>query len=235
MIELYTAPTPNGYKASIALEEMEIPYNVHTVNLMEGDQKQAEFVEICPNGRIPVIVDTGADNFPIFESGAIMIYLAEKCGKFLPTDARGRSQVIQWLMFQMGGIGPMMGQANVFYRYFPEKIPAAIDRYQTEGRRLFEVLDLQLTDHEFLAGDYSIADMANWAWVRTHRWSGVSIEGLDNLYRWMGAIKQRPGAMRGVKVPVDIAELMDAKRKEDADAFSRNARSMVTGAKTGNE
>jgi GST-like protein len=235
MIALYTAPTPNGYKASIALEEMEIPYNVHTINLMEGDQKQTEFLEICPNGRIPAIVDTEADNFPIFESGAIMIYLAEKCGKFLPTDARGRSQVIQWLMFQMGGIGPMMGQANVFYRYFPEKIPAAIDRYQAEGRRLFEVLDRQLGDHEFLAGDYSIADMANWAWVRTHRWSGVSIEGLDNLYRWMGAIMERPGAMRGVKVPVDIAELMDAKRTEDADEFSRNARSMVTGAKTGSE
>ena len=235
MIELYTAPTPNGYKASIALEEMEIPYKVHTINLMEGDQRQAEFLEICPNGRIPAIVDTEADSFPIFESGAIMIYLAEKCGKFLPTDPRGRSQVIQWLMFQMGGIGPMMGQANVFYRYFPEKIPAAIDRYQTEGRRLFEVLDRQLEDNEFLAGDYSIADMANWAWIRTHRWSGVSIEGLDNLYRWMGAIMERPGAMRGVKVPVDIAELMDAKRKEDADEFSKNARSMVTGAATDSE
>ncbi|HEY6131020.1 MAG TPA: glutathione S-transferase N-terminal domain-containing protein [Halioglobus sp.] len=229
MIELYTAPTPNGYKASIALEEMGIPYNVHMINLMEGDQKKPEYLKICPNGRIPAIVDTAVD-LAVFESGAIMIYLAEQCGQFLPTDVKGRSRVIQWLMFQMGGIGPMMGQANVFFRYFPEKIQPAIDRYQKECRRLFEVLDTQLAEHEFLAGDYSIADMANWAWVRTHNWSGVSIEGLGNLSRWLGAIAGRPGAQRGVKVPVDIAELMDAKREEDAAAFSKNARSMVIGA-----
>ena len=230
MIELYTAPTPNGYKASIALEEMEIPYTVTTVDLTEGEQKNPEFLAICPNGRIPAIVDTDEGDFAVFESGAIMIYLAQKSGKFLPADAQGRSRVIQWLMFQMGGIGPMMGQANVFFRYFPEKIQPAIDRYQAEGRRLFEVLDTHLAEHEYLAGDYSIADMANWAWVRTHNWSGISIEGLDNLSRWMGAIVARPGAQRGVKVPVDIAELMDAKRKEDAEAFSANARSMVLGA-----
>ena len=235
MIELYTAPTPNGYKASIALEEMKIPYNVHTIDLREGDQKKPEFLSICPNGRIPAIVDTDEDNLAVFESGAIMIYLAEKSGKFLPTDVRGRSRAIQWLMFQMGGIGPMMGQANVFFRYFPEKIQPAIDRYQTEGRRLFEVLDKQLGENEFLAGDYSIADMANWSWVRTHGWSGIDIEGLDNLSRWMGAIKERPAALRGVKVPVDIAELMDAKREEDAQEFSRNAREMVLGAKPGAE
>jgi GSH-dependent disulfide-bond oxidoreductase len=229
MIELYTAPTPNGYKASIALEEMEIPYNVHTINLMEGDQKKPAFLKICPNGRIPAMVDT-ANDLAVFESGAIMIYLAEQCGKFLPTDVKGRSGVMQWLMFQMGGIGPMMGQANVFFRYFPEKIQPAIDRYQLEGRRLFEVLDTQLAEHEFLAGDYSIADMANWAWVRTHNWSGISIEGLGNLSRWMGAIAERPRAQRGVKVPVDIAELMNAKREEDATAFAKNARSMVIGA-----
>lgn len=121
MIELYTAPTPNGYKASIALEEMGIPYEVHTVDLREGEQKRPEYLRICPNGRIPAIVDTEEDNLAVFESGAVMIYLAEKCGKFLPTDRRGRSRVIQWLMFQMGGVGPMMGQANVFFRYFPEK------------------------------------------------------------------------------------------------------------------
>ena len=234
MIELYTAPTPNGYKASIALEEMEIPYEVRTVDLREGEQKLPDFLKICPNGRIPAIVDTAQDDLAVFESGAIMIYLAEKCGRFLPTDAAGRSRVIQWLMFQMGGIGPMMGQANVFYRYFPEKIQPAIDRYQAEGRRLFEVLDTRLAESEYLAQDYSIADMANWAWVRTHRWSGISIEGLDNLSRWMGAISERPGAQRGVKVPVDIAELMDAKREEDAEEFSKNARSMVVGAGPGN-
>ena len=232
MIELYTAPTPNGYKASIALEEMEIPYNVHMINLMEGDQKSPEFLKVCPNGRIPAIVDTDEKDLAVFESGAIMIYLAEKCGKFLPTDVVGRSRVIQWLMFQMGGVGPMMGQANVFFRYFPEKIQPAIDRYQGEGRRLFEVLDNRLAEHEYLAGDYSIADMANWSWVRTHNWSGISIEGLDNLSRWMGAIVERPGAQRGVKVPIDIAELMDAKRQEDAEEFSRNARSMVLGAQS---
>lgn len=230
MIELYTAATPNGYKASIALEEMEIPYNIHALSLTEQDQKDPEFLRICPNGRIPAIVDTDEGDFAVFESGAIMIYLAEKCGKFLPTDRKGRSRVIQWLMFQMGGIGPMMGQANVFFRYFPEKIQPAIDRYQAEGRRLFEVLDTHLADNEFLAGDYSIADMANWSWVRTHSWSGISVEGLDNLYRWMGVIRERPGAQRGVKVPVDIAELMDAKRQEDAEEFSKNARNMVLGA-----
>jgi GST-like protein len=231
MIELYTAPTPNGYKASIALEEMEIPYNVHTINLLEGAQKKPEFLKICPNGRIPAIVDTKLD-LAVFESGAIMIYLAEQCGKFLPTDVKGRSRVIQWLMFQMGGIGPMMGQANVFFRYFPEKIQPAIDRYQNECRRLFEVLNTHLAEHEYLADDYSIADMANWAWVRTHNWSGVSVDGLDNLSRWMGAIAERPGAQRGVKVPVDIAALMDAKREEDATSFAENARSLLVGKKT---
>ncbi len=230
MIDLYTSPTPNGYKASIALEEMELPYEVHAIDLMAGDQKTPEFLAICPNGRIPAIVDRDADNFAVFESGALMIYLAEKCGKFLPTDVKGRSRVIQWLMFQMGGIGPMMGQAIVFYRYFPEKIQPAIDRYQNEGRRLFEVLDGHLKENEYLAGDYSIADMANWAWVRTHRWSGIPIDGLDNLSRWMGLVAERPGIQRGVKVPVDIAELMDAQKKADADAFSSRARTMVVGA-----
>jgi GST-like protein len=229
MIELYTSPTPNGYKASIALEEMAIPYNVHAIDLMEGDQKQPEFLKICPNGRIPAIVDTDEDNLAVFESGAIMIYLAEKCGKFLPTDIAGRSRVIQWLMFQMGGIGPMMGQANVFFRYFPEKIEPVINRYQSEVRRLFEVLDVRLGESEYLAGDYSIADMANWSWVRTHSWSGVEVEGLENLERWLGAIRERPGIQAGVKVPVDISELMNAKKSEEAEEFARNARTIVQG------
>jgi len=230
MIELYTAPTPNGYKASIALEEMALPYKVHVIDLREGDQHRPAYLKICPNGRIPAIVDKDEGDFPVFESGAVLLYLAEKCGKFVPADARGRSQVIQWLMFQMGGIGPMMGQANVFYRYFPEKIQPAIDRYQREGRRLFEVLDARLGESEFLAGDYSIADMATWPWVRTYNWSGIDIEGLDNLTRWLGAVAGRPGVQRGIRVPVDIAELMDAKREADAEAFSRRARSMVIGA-----
>ena len=204
MIDLYTASTPNGWKASVALEEMEIPYQVHPVNLMEGEQKLPEFLAMNPNGRIPVIIDRDADDFAVFESGAIMLYLAEKTGKFLPSDSKGRSEVIQWLMFQMGGVGPMMGQANVFYRYFPEKIQPAIDRYQKEVKRLFTVLNDHLAEREFLAGDYSIADMANWCWVRTYEWSGVEVDDLPHLNRWRGQIEARPLARKGVEVPAKI-------------------------------
>ena len=173
MIDLYTAPTPNGHKASCTLEALEIDYTTHFVNISEGEQKKPEFLAINPNGRIPAIVDRDLGDFPIFESGAIMIHLAEKAGRLLPSDARGRARVIQWLMFQMGGVGPMMGQANVFYRYFPEKIQPAIDRYQNESRRLFEVLDTRLGQNAWLADDYSIADIANWTWARTAKWSGA--------------------------------------------------------------
>jgi len=215
MIELYTSPTPNGYKTSVALEELEIPYNVHFVNLMSGDQKKPEFLKLNPNGRIPVIVDTDNDNFAIMESGAQLIYLAEKAGKLLPTEEKARSKVIQWLMFQMGGIGPMMGQANVFFRYWPgDPIQPAIDRYQNEGRRLFEVLETRLKDNEYLADDFSISDIANWCWVRTHRWSGIKTDGLDGLQRWMKMMEERPACKRGVAVPVDILELMKNKKSE---------------------
>ena len=200
MIDLYTSPTPNGHKVSIALEEMGLDYEVHTIDLRSGEQKQEPFLAHSPNGRIPAIYDRDYD-LSIFESGAIMIHLAEKSGQFLPADTVGRSRVIQWLMFQMGGVGPMMGQANVFYRYFPEKIQPAIDRYQSEGRRLFEVLNTQLGKTEYLGGEYSIADMANWAWVRTHRWSGIEMDGLDHLQRWHNAIKVRPAAEKGITVP----------------------------------
>jgi GSH-dependent disulfide-bond oxidoreductase len=195
MIELYTSATPNGYKVSVALEEMALPYTVHSVSLMAGEQKTPEFLAMNPNGRIPVLVD---DGFAVFESGAILIYLAEKTGLFMPSDAQGRSRVIQWLMFQMGGIGPMMGQANVFYRYFPERIQPAIDRYHGEVRRLFGVLDRHLAHNEWLAGDYSIADMANWCWTRTARWSGVDPEPFENMARWHRAIAGRPAAQRGI-------------------------------------
>ncbi len=215
MIELYTSPTPNGYKTSVALEELEIPYNVHVVNLMSGDQRKPEFLKLNPNGRIPVIVDTDNDNLAIMESGAQLIYLAEKAGRLLPSDVKGRSKVIQWLMFQMGGIGPMMGQANVFFRYWPgDPIQPAIDRYQNEGRRLFEVLETRLKDNEFLADDYSIADIANWCWVRTHRWSGIKTEGLDGLQRWMKMMEERPACKKGVAVPIDIVELMKKQKSE---------------------
>jgi GSH-dependent disulfide-bond oxidoreductase len=216
MIDLYTASTPNGWKASIALEELGLPYEVHRVDLQSEEQKRPEFLAINPNGRIPAIVDRDAEGFAVFESGAILVYLAEKVGRLLPTDAKGRSRVMQWLMFQMGGIGPMMGQANVFYRYAPEKIPFAIDRYQREVRRLFAVLDGQLASHEHLAGDYSIADIANWCWVSTHEWSGVSLDGLPHLQRWLAAVGERPAVKRGRAVPGKLAPT-DA----DAEALGR--------------
>ncbi|MFZ4687781.1 MAG: glutathione S-transferase family protein [Polymorphobacter sp.] len=221
-LQLYTAATPNGYKVSVALEEMGLPYDVVRIDLSKGEQKSPEFLAICPNGRVPALVD---DGFPIFESGAILVYLAEKTGLLMPTDVQGRSRVMQWLMFQMGGIGPMMGQANVFYRYFPEKIPAAIARYQGEGRRLFQVLDTQLAKHEYLAGDYSIADIANWCWVRTAKWSGIDTDGLPNLLRWKAAIADRPAAQRGIAVPEPMQ--LPVKNEADAESFAARARTML--------
>ncbi len=225
MIDLYTASTPNGWKASITLEELEIPYETHAVDLSAGDQKQEDFLAINPNGRIPAIVDRGAGGIPVFESGAIMIYLAEKAGRLLPTDSAGRARTLSWLMFQMGGVGPMMGQANVFYRYFPEKLQAAIDRYQNESRRLFEVLERGLSDSEWLAGEYSIADIANWSWVRTHKWSGVSVDGLPHLENWRERMRERPACQRGVDVPARVEKMEDD--SESAKKFAENARKMV--------
>lgn len=215
MIELFTAATPNGWKASITLEELAIPYKVRRIDFTKMEQKEPWFLEINPNGRIPAIIDHDNGGFAVFESGALMIYLAEKAGALLPRDVKGRSLVIQWLMFQMGGVGPMMGQANVFYRYAPEKIPYAIDRYQREVRRLLEVLNTRLADNEYLAGDYSIADIANWSWVRGYKWSGVSLDGLDHLRRWLDVIAQRPAVKRGIDVPepVDLDEML---RKAEA-------------------
>jgi glutathione S-transferase/GST-like protein len=205
MIDLYSAATPNGWKVSITLEELELPYQLHALDLSSGEQKQPWFTAINPNGRIPAIIDREADDFAVFESGAIMIYLAEKTGLLMPADPKGRSRVLQWLMFQMGGVGPMMGQANVFTRYFPEKIPAAIDRYRRESRRLFEVLDGHLANHEYLAGDYSIADIANWSWVHIHEWPGVEVTGLDHLQRWMAQIAARPAVGRGIARPARLS------------------------------
>ncbi len=225
MIDLYTAATPNGHKISIALEELALPYTLHSLDLASGEQKEPWFLAINPNGRIPAIVDRAEDDFAVFESGAILLYLAEKTGRLLPHDARGRSRVVQWLMFQMGGIGPMMGQANVFFRYFPEKIQPAIDRYQGECRRLFRVLDGHLRDHEYLAGDYSIADIANWAWVRTHRWSGVDMDDLPHLGRWRDQIRSRPAVQKGITAPPSAMD-RDAD-DEQAQKFAAEARRMV--------
>jgi GSH-dependent disulfide-bond oxidoreductase len=218
MIDLYTSPTPNGYKISILLEELGLPYTLHAIDLSTGAQKEPWFLAINPNGRIPAIVDKGNGDFPVFESGAIMLYLAEKEGKLIPSDEKGRSRVVQWLMFQMGGLGPMMGQANVFARYFPEMIPPAIDRYRRESRRLLEVLDGRLADNEYLASDYSIADIANFCWARIHEWPGVSIDGLDHLRRWLDAIAARPAVQRGLQVPP---------RPEDQEALVEKARTLL--------
>jgi len=211
-IKLYTAATPNGWKISIALEEMGLPYEVRVIDFATQEQKADWYLKLNPNGRIPTLDD---DGFIMFESGAILIYLAEKTGKFLPRDVHGRSRVLQWLMFQMSGIGPMMGQANVFFRYFPEKIQPVIERYQREVMRLFGVLDRQLASHEYIAGQYSIADMALWPWVSGYEWSGVSVAELPSLERWLALVGARPAVQAGRDVPIkrDRAAEIEAARQ----------------------
>lgn len=218
MITLYTAATPNGFKASIMLEESGLDYRVTPIDLGLGEQKQADYLKINPNGRIPTIIDhapvNGGGDFAVFESGAILIYLADKCSKFLPANTpentRSRSRVIQWLMFQMAGIGPMMGQAGVFFRYAPEKIQYAIDRYQNESLRLFKVLDKQLADNEYLAGDYSIADIATYPWAVAYDYIGVDIDDLAHVQRWLDTIAKRPAVQKGMAIP----EAIDMKDEE---------------------
>ena len=186
MLELLTSETPNGWKAAIMLEELGVPYKVTPISLTNLEQKQDWYVALNPNGRIPTLVDHDEGDFAVFESGAILIYLAEKFGRFMPTDAKGRSRVIQWVMWQMSGLGPMMGQATVFNRYFEDRLPKVIDRYVRESRRLFGVMDARLADHEFLAGDYSIADIACFPWVRGHEWAQVPMDGFDHLQPSIG-------------------------------------------------
>ena len=200
MIELYTSPTPNGWKVSMGLEEMEIEYEPHIINLAKGEQHTPEFLRMNPNGRIPVIRDRAAD-ITVFESGAILLYLAELSGRLLPSDTVGRFEVMQWLMFQMSGIGPMQGQAVAFVRYFPETVQPAIDRYINETRRLYEVLDGHLAQREYLARDYSIADIANYSWIRSHKWARAPVDGLEHLQRWMTTMADKPGIQRGCEVP----------------------------------
>ncbi len=211
MIELYTAPTPNGHKVSIMLEEIGLEYNVHGIALHENEQKEPAFLRLNPNGRIPAIIDGDADDFAIFESGAILIYLAEKTGQLLPSSTAERSVVLQWLMFQMAGVGPMQGQANVFYRYAPTKIEYAIERYQNEVKRLYGVMDGRLADVQFLGGTYSIADIATWPWVNACEWAGLSLEPFSNLARWREEIGRRPAVEKGMAVPfrIDLAESQD--------------------------
>lgn len=200
MIDLYTFTTPNGRKASIMLEEVSLPYNVHTIDITKGEQFTPEFVAINPNSKIPAIIDQDT-GITVFESGAILIYLAEKTGQFLPTDQKSRFQVLEWLMFQMASVGPMFGQLNHFKRFAPETVPYAIDRYEKETLRLYGVLNRQLADKEFICGDYSIADIATYPWVATYEFQGLTLDNHPNLKRWVETVQQRPPVQRGMAVP----------------------------------
>jgi len=211
MIDFYTAATPNGWKIAIALEELGLDYTVHALELSSGDHKKPDYLGLNPNGKIPTIVDHDSPGGPltVFESGAILIHLAERTGKLMPKDPAGRSGVIQWLMFQMSGLGPMMGQAGVFFRYAPEKIPFAIDRYQREVRRLLEVMNGRLAGRDYLAGEYSIADIAHYPWASGHDFVGVDIDGLGHLAGWLARMAERPAVQRGMAIPkaVDFAAI----------------------------
>jgi GSH-dependent disulfide-bond oxidoreductase len=203
MIQLYTWATPNGKKVSIMLEEVELPYEVHAINIAKGDQLKPEYLAINPNNKIPAIIDSdgpGGKPLKLFESGAILMYLAEKTGKFLPQEPAKRYEVIQWLMFQMGGVGPMFGQANYFYR-LEEKVPFAVERYYKEAIRLYKVLEQTLGQRDYLAGEYSIADIATYPWVGRHDGHNVKLEEFPNVKRWFDAISQRPAVKRGMAVP----------------------------------
>ena len=200
MIDLYTFTTPNGRKASIMLEEVELPYNIHKIDITKNDQFTPEYVAINPNSKIPAIVDRDTD-ITVFESGAILMYLAEKTGKFLPPDQKKRYLVIEWLMLQMGSVGPMFGQLNHFKKFAPEKIEYAIARYEKETLRLYGVLDRQLKDNEYICGDYSIADIATYPWVAVYEFQGLTLDNHPNLKRWVETVQQRPAVQRGMKVP----------------------------------
>ncbi|WP_339713997.1 glutathione S-transferase N-terminal domain-containing protein [uncultured Sneathiella sp.] len=204
MIDLYYWPTPNGWKISIALEEMGLEYRVIPVNIGKGEQFEPDFLKISPNNRMPAIIDQdpadGGDPISVFETGAILIYLAEKIGQFMPADVRGRKEVIEWLMWQMGGLGPMLGQNGHFKFYAPEKIPYAQERYSTEALRLFEVLNKRLEGRDFICGDYSIADMACWPWIITYKRQEIDLGEFPNIRRWYDNLKARPALRRGYEV-----------------------------------
>ena len=201
MIDLYYWTTPNGHKISLFLEEAGLPYKVHPINISQGEQFQPHFLKISPNNRIPAIVDhqpvDGGEPLSVFESGAILLYLAEKTGQFLPKDLRGRQTALQWLFWQMGGLGPMAGQNHHFSQFAPEKIPYAIKRYIDETARLYGVLNKQLADNEFVAGsEYSIADMAIYPWIVSHKWQSQNLEDFPHVQRWFNHIKDRPATVR---------------------------------------
>ena len=205
MIDLYYWTTPNGHKVSLFLEEAGLPYEVHPINIGQGDQFRPDFLKIAPNNRIPAIVDQnptdGGAPISLFESGAILLYLAEKTGKFIPQDLRGRQEALQWLFWQMGGLGPMAGQNHHFSQFAPEKIPYAIKRYVDETARLYGVLDRRLADRTFVAGEeYSIADMAIYPWIVSHKWQSQKLEDFPHVERWFNHIKQRPATVRAYEL-----------------------------------
>jgi GSH-dependent disulfide-bond oxidoreductase len=205
-LDFYTWPTPNGRKVAIFLEEAEVAYNLIPVNTTKGDQFTSDYLAINPNNKIPTVVDfRGETPHRVFESGAILLHLADREGRFLPKDVIKRSECIQWLMWQMGGFGPMLGQAHHFNHYAPTKIPYAVERYSSEARRLYRVLDKRLADHEFVVGEYSIVDMAIWPWVPSRRLQGVSLEEFPNVARWNELMKKRPGVRRGFDVLSEVA------------------------------
>ncbi len=218
-IDLYYWPTPNGRKLTIFLEEAELPYNVVPVDIAAGDQFEPEFLRISPNNKIPAIVDPeGPDGEPIslFESGAILIYLAEKTGRFLPSSSRKRYAVLQWLMFQMGHVGPMLGQAHHFRKYANEEIPYAVERYTNEAARLYRVIDRRLAETSFIAGDeYTIADMAIFPWLRSHENQGQSLEDYPNLKRWYEGVESRPAVRRGLDVGKELRRTLDRNMDEE--------------------
>ena len=206
MIDLYTWTTPNGRKASIALEELGLPYTVHAVDIGKDEQFTPEFLKISPNNRIPAIVDRDND-FSLMESGAILLYPAEKAGKLLPTDKLKRFRVTEWLMWQMGGIGPMLGQVHHFVKYNKGKAPYAEERYLKEAHRLYGVLDKRLKDHEYMAGDYSVADIATWPWISRYEWQTIDLNQYPNVKRWYVAIANRPAVQKGYHVPKKVQDI----------------------------
>ena len=219
MIDLYTWATPNGHKIAIMLEEIAAPYKVIPINIITGDQLKPEFLKLNPNNKIPVIVDPdapGGKTITVFESGAILLYLAEKSGKLLPKDLAGRFAVLEWLFFQVGGVGPMLGQAHYFRKYAVEQVKHAIDRYTNEANRLYRVLNGQLGRGAYLAGDYSIADIACFPWVRSHEMQGQDLNEFPNVKRWFEAISKRPAVQKGLAVLADKAQNRPLAKEEEA-------------------
>ncbi len=206
MIDLYTWTTPNGRKVSIALEELGMPYQAHAIDISKDEQFAPDFLKIAPNNRIPAIVDRETD-FSLMESGAILLYLAEKAGKLLPTDFQKRARVNEWLMWQMGGVGPMLGQVHHFVKYNPGKAPYAEERYLKEAHRLYGVLDRRLADNEFVAGDYSIADISIWPWISRFEWQTIDLSKYPNVKRWYVAIAKKPATIKGYDVPRKVGEI----------------------------